>query len=126
MNLNVIAICLVAAAGVLFLKQHRPEFALILSAAAGILVLIYLMEPTLQILGAVKERLESAGVSSVFSTLLKVIGICYITDFAADICRDFGQSSLAAKVETAGKISVVGLCLPLVDSLLKITDRLMG
>lgn len=126
MSIAVIAICVIAAAAVLFLNQHRPEFAMLLSAAAGLLVLIYLLAPTAEIIAALKMRLDAVGLSSVFAVLLKVIGICYLTDFAAELCRDFGQNSLAGKVEMVGKIAIVALCLPLVDSLLEITEQLIG
>ena len=126
MSIPIIAACIVSAVAVLFLKQHRPELAMLLSAAAGALVLVALVSPTLQIAASLGERLSGAGLSEIFKVLLKVMGICYLTDFAADLCRDFGQSSLASKVELAGKISVIGLCLPLVDTLLSITDKLIG
>lgn len=126
MILTIVALCVVAAVAVLFLKQHRPEFALLLSTAAGIIALIYMLSPVFQIIESLKNQLESVGLSEVFKVILKVIGICYLTDFSADLCRDFGQSSLAGKVETAGKIAIVALCLPLVDSVLKITQRLIG
>ena len=126
MSIPIIAACIVSAVAVLFLKQHRPELAMLLSAAAGALVLVALVSPTLQIAVSLGERLNGAGLSEIFKVLLKVMGICYLTDFAADLCRDFGQSSLASKVELAGKISVIGLCLPLVDTLLSITDKLIG
>lgn len=126
MTVTIAVICVVAAICVIFLGQHRPEFALLLSAAAGILTLLYLLAPIIEIVDNLKVRLDSAGLGNVYATLLKTVGICYITDFAADLCRDFGQSSLAAKMEIAGKISIVALCFPLVDTLLGITDKLIG
>ncbi len=123
---SVIGLCTVAGIVVVFLKDYRPEFALLVSAAAGVFSLMLLLQPALEIIAEIRGRMETSGLTSVFSVLLKTVGICYITDFAADLCRDFGQNSLAAKVETAGKLSIVFICLPLVDSVLKITDRLIG
>lgn len=123
---SVIGLCTVAGIVVVFLKDYRPEFALLVSAAAGVFSLMLLLQPALEIIAEIKGRMETSGLTSVFSVLLKTVGICYITDFAADLCRDFGQNSLAAKVETAGKLSIVLVCLPLVASVLKITDKLIG
>ena len=55
-----------------------------------------------------------------FKVALKALGIGYITSFAADSCRDAGQSALASKAELAGKCAVWMLSLPLVVSVLKI------
>ena len=118
--------CVVAAVLVVFLRQHRPDFALLLSAAAGVVAVVYILSPAVDAMKSMGARLEDAGLSAVFTVLLKTIGVCYVTDFSADLCRDFGQSSLASKVELAGRISVVVLCFPLVEGLLQLADRLIG
>ena len=35
--------------------------------------------------------------------LFKTLGICFLAQFAADSCRDAGESALASKVELAGR-----------------------
>lgn len=127
MSIAVIAgVCLVSAIVVLFVREYRPEYAIIISAAAGALILFSLLDSLLPVVNSLFARLNSAGLSSAFSVLFKVIGICYLTDFAGDLCRDFGQTSLAGKIELAGRISIVAVSLPLVDTLLGITDKLIG
>lgn len=126
MTLAVAAVCIVTAVAVLFLREHRPDFALLISAAAGVLLLLYILAPSLEIVSAIGLMLEEGGLGGIFKILLKVVGICFITDFAADLCSDFGQSSLATKVETAGKISVAVICLPLVEKILEIVGKLIG
>ena len=54
----------------------------------------------------------------IFKTVLKSLGICYITSFSADMCKDFGQTSLAGKIELAGKIAVVVISIPLINEIL--------
>ena len=51
-------------------------------------------------------------------SLLKAVGICYMTGIAADICRDSGEQALASAAELWGRISLVLLTLPMIDSLL--------
>ncbi|MEE1277947.1 MAG: SpoIIIAC/SpoIIIAD family protein, partial [Acutalibacteraceae bacterium] len=59
-------------------------------------------------------------------TALKALGICYITQFAADVCRDFGQTALASKAELAGKCAIFLLSLPLVTSIVEIAVNMIG
>ena len=40
-------------------------------------------------------------------TILKIIGIAYITELGANITRDAGLNSIAAKIELAGKIFIL-------------------
>ena len=50
--------------------------------------------------------------------LLKVIGICLITEFAVNTCKDAGSQSLANNVSLAGKIMVTVTSLPLYADIL--------
>lgn len=127
MSITLVAgVCLVSAVVVLFIKDYRPEYAIIISAASGALVLLTLLDSLLPMINSLFQRLNAAGLASGFTVLFKVIGITYLTDFAGDLCRDFGQTSLAGKVELAGRISIVALSLPLVDTILEITEKLIG
>jgi stage III sporulation protein AD len=46
-----------------------------------------------------------------------------LAQFAADACRDAGESALASKMELAGKITILILALPLFE---KITQTAVG
>ncbi|MFR5069076.1 MAG: SpoIIIAC/SpoIIIAD family protein [Eubacteriales bacterium] len=45
------------------------------------------------------------------------IGHLFLAQFAADACRDAGESSLASKVELAGKVAVILMALPLFEAI---------
>lgn len=49
--------------------------------------------------------------------MIKALGISFITKICSDICKDAGEGSLASGVETVGKLSLVGLALPLISSI---------
>ncbi len=50
--------------------------------------------------------------------LLKIVGVGYLTEFGAGILTDFGSNSIADKVTLAGKLTIVLLSMPVVESLL--------
>ena len=101
-------------------KKQKRKLARIAAA-----VLFALLGSLLPLVESIRQRLADAGLASGFAVLFKVIGICYLTEFAADMCRDFGQSSMAGKVELAGKIAVAAAALPLVNRLFELTDKLI-
>ena len=45
--------------------------------------------------------------------LLKVIGICIVTELAVSVCKESGQQAIAANVTLAGKILIMVASLPL-------------
>jgi stage III sporulation protein AD len=64
-------------------------------------------------------RLDHA-VTATQKTILKAFGISVIAESAADICRDFGESAIGARVELAAKSLIMLLALPVVESLLSL------
>ena len=58
--------------------------------------------------------------------LFKALGICYLTQFAADSCRDAGESALAVKAEIAGRIAVLLISLPLLSQVASTAMDLIG
>lgn len=52
-------------------------------------------------------------------TILKVIGIAYIAEFAAQITKDAGQGAIASKIELAGKILILAMAIPILTVLIE-------
>ena len=52
--------------------------------------------------------------------LLKIVGVGYLSEFAAGVLMDFGCVSIADKVTLAGKITIVLLSFPVLESLLQL------
>ena len=57
--------------------------------------------------------------------LLKIVGVGYLTEFGAGILTDFGSASIADKVSLAGKITILLLSLPVVESLLNLVGSFL-
>lgn len=111
---------------VLSLRQWRPEFALLLSVAIGVLLLLSCI-PTIQKMSQQMQEISrlSAIKEDVVATLFKVIGIVYLTEFAAGVCKDAKEEAVALKVQMAGKLAILGFAVPLMlDILEKIEDML--
>ena len=52
--------------------------------------------------------------------LLKMVAIGYLTEISAGILVDFGSASLADKVVIGGKLTIILMSLPVIESLLNI------
>ena len=61
------------------------------------------------------------------AVLLRVIGICLLTEFTANACRDAGSTALAENITLAGKLMATAAALPLyVDILNTVKGLLQG
>jgi stage III sporulation protein AD len=59
-----------------------------------------------------------------FGTILKIIGIGYVTEYSASICSDFNSNSLGSKIQLAGKITIFLMALPVITSLIDLIGRI--
>ena len=107
-------------------RQHKPEYAPLISFAAGLAVVFLLLGQLEPIFSQMEEILRQAGIGTEYITvLLKSLGICYITQLAADTCRDAGESAIASKMELAGKITVLTLAVPYFTGMLQTVGELI-
>lgn len=61
-----------------------------------------------------------------FPVILKVLAVAYITDFAAQMCKDAGEGAVGSKVELAGKVIIFYLAMPILTAILELIDSLLG
>ena len=126
---------LVAAVGVLLcaavlatvLRAQRPELALGLSVAAGVLVVGLLLKELAPLLASLRRMTSAGGLSDgVLSVVLRAAGVCFVTQWAADTCRDAGQTALAGKAELTGRVLLLLITVPLFEQVLALVSGVVG
>lgn len=121
------AVAVVAAMLALVIKAQRPDLALLLSVITGVLIFGAVALAVLPVFQKLSQLLgQTALANRYFEVLLKALGISFVAQFAADICNDAGETALASKVETAGKVAVLIAGLPLIVELCDIAIALIG
>ncbi len=128
MNIVAIAgIAIIAAILAVMMKQYHREYSIVISIAAGVIILFEVFANLSPAIKQINVLLSSSGLSAEYATILfKALGVCFLTQFAADSCRDAGESALASKTELAGKIAIVILSLPLFESIANTAVGLIG
>ena len=102
------------------LKEHKKEYAVMISVCCGIIVLTLIIKHILSPLSILEQKIESYGINnSYFKVALKALGIGYVTSFISESCKDAGQAALALKAELAGKCAIFLLSIPLVLGILE-------
>lgn len=127
MNLwAVLGIILVVAVAAMVLRQYKPEFSLVLTLGASAIIMILLFSSLSPLLERLQSLAQKAGIDLEWvKLLLKALGVCYLSQFAADCCRDAGQSSLAGKAEMAGRITILVLSIPMLEKVIEIIFTLV-
>ena len=123
---KIIGVGIITAITALIVKQIKPEVSVIITISGGILMILMLVESLTNIFGVFSSIIEKSGLTAgLFSTVLKIVGIGYITEFSANLCNDAGVSSIADKILLAGKIIILVLALPIVSNIIDIISGLL-
>lgn len=115
--LQIVGLGLVTAVIITVLKAQRPEIAIQISILAGIVIFILVVSKMSAVVEFFTGFSSKAGIDPAYlRTLFKIIGIAYIAEFGSEICKDAGESSIASKIELAGKITIVIIAIPIITS----------
>ena len=109
------------------LRRYHAEYGMILSLAAGAVILLALLSSLSPALEEARSLLQAAALPGESLVILfKALGVCWLAQFAADSCRDAGEGALASKIELAGKTAVLLITLPLFGQVAEVAAQLAG
>lgn len=106
----------------ILLKQYgKKEIAIAVQIATGAMIMMGVILKITDVVEELTSLASGIGLDIGYVKLLiKVLGICIITQFVCEICKDSGENALASQIEFAGKIIVVALMLPLLKSIISL------
>lgn len=127
--MGVINVCITAIAGVmisLLIKNIKPEIALLISIAIGIVIIMNSVAMLTQIVSEINEMSTKIGIDKKYMVLLlKMTGIAYAKEFACDICKDSGHSLIASQVEIFSKIAIMAISIPVIKNLMEMVELIL-
>ena len=120
--MNILTICILAIVAVILIltiKSKNSEIALMIGIACSVIILLDVLSQAVSVINTVNNIIAVSQISTSYIViLLKVIGICLLTEFAVNTCKDAGSQSIASNVSLAGKIIVTVTALPLYTDIL--------
>ena len=117
---QIAAIGIIGAVLAITVKKEVPIFAVMISLAVTVLIFLIILPQLGAVIGlmdGIGQYMES-GREHVL-TVIKIIGIAYVAEFASQLCGDCGENAIAAKIDLAGKVLIMGIGAPIVISLLE-------
>ena len=124
--IKIVGVGLIGLIIIIIVKQYRPEFAIYISIACGILILIFVMDKLINVLELIRSISDKSGINNQFlSVILKITGIAFLTEFAVSVCKDAGESAIANKIEIGSKVIIIFLSIPIISNLLEILTKIL-
>ena len=122
--LRIIGGGLLCAVAAIILRQLGRDGALpvqwmgvVMLSGAGLL----LLQP---VMAFAAELCALGGLTDTASMLLRALGVAYLTQLCADLCRQSGEGAIAQGVENAGRIQLLQLALPQLRQLVELAKEL--
>lgn len=104
----------------IIIKGYSPVFALMISLMVSILIFVMVLPNLSALMGLISRITALMGHGQDYVlVIVKIIGIAYVAEFGAQICQDAGEGSIAAKIELAGKVLIMGVAAPVIISLVE-------
>ena len=108
------------------LRQYNKEMAMMISIVSSILMMLFLLDHIqsfLEMIASYLNRIQ--GGNLYISILIKILLTAYTADLTAQLCRDAGETSIASKIELAGKIIICLIASPVIVSVLETISGLL-
>lgn len=124
--LKIAAVAISAALCAVVVKKQVKELALVLSLAAGAVILSAALGALESVRALLDELAQLAGMEpAVLTPVVKTVGAAIITRVTMEICKDAGEGGIASFVEIAGSAVALYLALPLVRAVLSAITGLL-
>ena len=122
--MQLVGIAMVSTILCIVIIKDRPEMANFVALTAGIIILLSVVMKLSFIVDGIQSLADKVNIPSMYiSLIIKLIGICYIIEFAISLCNDCGEKSIASKLEFGGKIIIMTMSFPI---LLSIVDTIIS
>lgn len=123
---QVVGIALIGVILVVVLRRTNPEIAIQLSLITGVIIFMMLVGSIGKVVTTLQTLATRGGVNFLYlDTVLKVVGVAYLAEFGAQVCRDAGEGAIATKVEMAGKVLIMVMAVPIILAILEILLKLL-
>ncbi len=110
----------------IIMKSYKPEFSIHLVLSTVLIIFILIISKLEIVLGFFQSIASQININKIyFPVILKILGVSYVADFTAQICKDAGEGAIANKIEFAGKIIIMYLALPVFLSIIDLINRLL-
>jgi len=128
--MSIIQVGILGVVGVLLalqLKQTKSEIGSYICITISVIVFFHLLEHLETLVNTVREIGTYIQIDLTYiGTLVKMLGITYLSEFSSGICKDAGYQTIATQIEMFAKITILVLSMPILLALLKTIQEFMA
>ncbi|MCH5332865.1 MAG: stage III sporulation protein AD, partial [Agathobacter sp.] len=109
------------------IKKYHAEFAMLIGIAAGLVIFVYALAQIKLVASFLETIMRRLPIETEYLTpLFKMLGITYVADFSASLCREAGYLSIAAEIELFAKLAIIALSIPQLTYFVEVLDEFLA
>ena len=127
MIFKLVGIAIIGVIVVSLLKSAKPEFAVFATIATGVVMVVTMLSALQSVVLAFDDIVQKSGIDDgIFTAVLKIIGVGYITEYSSSVANDAGCGSIAQKLQFGGKIVIFLMSISIVSALVDVVAALVN
>ena len=108
------------------LKNIKSEYSVVIMIVGCVIIFFYSISGIIKVVEILKKIINDTGINDEqIIILLKIMGISYIAAFVSDIAKDSGYSALSNQIQIYGKITILVVSVPILESLINCINGLL-
>ena len=108
------------------LKNIKSEYSVVIMIVGCVIIFFYSISGIIKVVEILKKIINDTGIyDEQIIILLKIMGISYIAEFVSDIAKDSGYSALSNQIQIYGKITILVVSVPILESLINCINGLL-
>lgn len=108
-------------------RKEKPEYGTYLALAATLIVFSCAFAKLTTVLEGIRQIEAYFDLNQEYlKIMMKILGITYLAEFAAGICRDAGQSTIGEQIQIFARLSILSVSMPVVLGLLETIRTLLS
>lgn len=124
--LKISALALCAVILIITVKNYKSEIGLLVAIACSIVILYIVIDNLKYAFAYFSEFYSNLKVGKAYYPIvIKTLAIAYVTEFTSQLCKDSGETSVASKVELAGKIMIFCVSIPIFSSVFNLLESFL-
>lgn len=124
--IKIIGIGFVSLIIAVILKQYKPEFSVYISIICGVLIFFLVSGKIQNTINFIQNISTKTTINTGYIVILiKITGIAILTEFAVSICKDSNENAIANKVDLGGKILIISISMPIMESLIQTITKIL-
>lgn len=94
--------------------------------ATALIIMLFIIGQLSSVIDTAAQLGERASVSTPYMNIVfKIIGVSYISEFGASLCKDAGEGAIASKIEFAGKVVILVTSAPVILALMDLITNML-